>query len=142
MKLQLLSINTTNLKKITVSLVGNKVMAGFPSPADNFLEREIDLNEYMLQNKEATFLARVGGNSMQVCGIYENDIVVVDKSQTPKHNDVVIAVLNGEFTMKRFVKKQGKVLLVPENEDYATVEVSECNNFRVWGVVKFAIKHL
>ena len=88
------------------------VSAGFPSPADDYLDLPIDLNEYLVENSAATFYIRVSGNSMQDEGIDDGDLLVVDRSKTPKNNDVIIGVLNGEFTVKKIQKTKTKLFMV------------------------------
>lgn len=115
------------------------ISAGFPSPADDYIEEQLDLENHLVTNREATFFVRVKGLSMTGAGIYPNDILVVDRALEPKNRDVVIAALNGEFTVKRWVCHKGKYYLKPENPDFQTVEVGEHSEFLMWGVVTFVI---
>ena len=96
--------------KKEVPFIDTMVSAGFPSPADDYLDLPIDLNEYLVENSAATFYIRVSGNSMQDEGIDDGDLLVVDRSKTPKNNDVIIGVLNGEFTVKKFKKQKQNYL--------------------------------
>ena len=117
----------------------HSVAAGFPSPADDFLDRELDLNDYLISNKSATFYIRVRGDSMKNCGIFNNALLVVDRSVKPVDGDVVLAVIDGEFTCKRIRQEDGKTYLHPENEHYPDLLITEDMNFKVWGVVVSAI---
>ncbi|PLX41270.1 MAG: peptidase S24 [Deltaproteobacteria bacterium] len=120
-------------------LFAHGVKAGFPSPADDYLEGRISLDEYLIRNKEATFFLRVEGDSMEGEGIFDGDILVVDKSLTPEHGSVVIAVLEGEFTVKQFIRSGGGVLLRAANPKYADIMVGDEQALEVWGVVRWAI---
>ncbi|MFZ0255056.1 MAG: translesion error-prone DNA polymerase V autoproteolytic subunit [Gammaproteobacteria bacterium] len=119
-----------------------KVSAGFPSPADDFLERKIDLNEHLVRHPAATFFVRVAGDSMKNAGIFCGDILVVDRSLEAGDGSVVVAVLDGEFTVKRVLKTDGRIFLVPANEAYSPVEVTAEMDFTVWGVVTSVIHSL
>ena len=111
------------------------VSAGFPSPADDYLEEYLDVGTYLVQNPTTTFFVRVQGDSMVGASIHSGDILVVDRSLTAAHGSIVIAVLNGEFTVKRLYRKDGTVRLVPANKDYQPIAVREGDDFRLWGVV-------
>lgn len=115
------------------------VKAGFPSPAEDFLEQNLDLNEHLVQHPAATFFVRVDGDSMKGAGIHSGDILIVDRALEAANGKIVIAFINGEFTVKRFRKGAGKVFLDPENPQYQTIEVSPHSDFRVWGVVTYVI---
>jgi DNA polymerase V len=115
------------------------VPAGFPSPASDYIDKSIDLNEILIKNKVATFLVRALGDSMVEAGIFSGDILIVDKSITPANKNIVVAILNGEFTVKRFIKNGNKILLQPENKKYRNIEISEEDDFKIWGVVTFVI---
>jgi DNA polymerase V len=118
-----------------LDVCGWKVPAGFPSPAaDHTLER-IDLNKQLIRNKEATYIFRVKGDSMTGAGIYEGDALLVDRSMDPKHNNIVIAQLNNEFTVKRLYRRGGVVKLIAENPIYPPRLIKEEDDFIVWGVV-------
>jgi DNA polymerase V len=129
-------------QKQVVPLYGSLVPAGFPSPADDFLEKKIDLNEYMIRNQAATFLVRVSGDSMSGAGICDGDILVVDRSVSPRSQHIIVGALDGEFTVKRFIKEGKRLLLQPENPTYPTIEIKPEQDFTVWGVVTFAIHNL
>jgi DNA polymerase V len=115
------------------------VSAGFPSPADDYIEQELNLDELLIKNPEATFFVRVSGNSMIGAGMYTGDILIVDCSLEARPGDVVIAVLEGQFTVKRLIRKGGKYFLKPENPAYSLIELHEATEFRVWGVVTHVI---
>ena len=117
----------------------SRVAAGAPQPADDYVEKALDLNEYCMPNRAASFFLRVSGHSMTGAGIHDGDILVVDRSITPKSGNVVIAVLDEELTVKRMVRKSGKVLLAPENPEYPAITVAPEQDFSVWGVVTFVV---
>lgn len=119
-----------------------KVPAGFPSPAADHTQKRIDLNEHLIRNKEATFLFRVRGDSMTGVGIYEGDTLLVDRSVEPKHNHIVLAVLNNEFTFKRLYRRGGVVKLVAENPIYPTLAIKPEEELTIWGVVTFNLHKL
>lgn len=118
------------------------ISAGFPSPADDYIDHKLDLNEYLVRNEPSTFLLRVSGNSMVNAGIHHGDILVVDRSVEPIDGKIIIGIIDGEFTVKRILKKGKKIFLQPENEDFALIEVTEEMEFKIWGVVTFAIHKL
>ena len=117
----------------------SKVAAGFPSPADNYVDKKLDLNEHLISNKAATFFLIAKGDSMVDAGIYDGDLLIVDRSISGTNGKVVIAILDGEFTVKRLRSEKGSLYLDPENEKYASIEIKEGNDFKVWGVVTYVI---
>ena len=119
-----------------------KVPAGFPSPAADHTQERVDLNKELIRNKDATYLFRVKGDSMTGAGIYEGDTLVVDRSVTPKHNHIVLALLNNEFTVKRLYRRGGVVKLVAENNIYPVRLIKEEDDFVVWGVVTLNLHKL
>lgn len=120
-----------------------KVPAGFPSPADDYVERRLDLNEHLVRHREATFFARVQGDSMTGAGIHDGDLLVVDRALEPVSGKVVVAVLDGELTVKRLaVAADGHVSLLPENPAYPELVVKDGMNFEIWGVVTNVIHAL
>lgn len=123
-------------------LYRSTISAGFPSPADDFIDRRLDLNGYLIKHPSATFFVRVNGNSMIGCGISSGDLLIVDRSLEPKDNSVIVAFLNGEFTVKRIRMKGKKISLVPENTQYKPIQISEDMDFQVWGIVICVIKKL
>jgi DNA polymerase V len=125
-----------------LDMCGWKVPAGFPSPAADHTHKRIDLNDHLIRNKEATFLFRVKGDSMSGIGIYEGDTLVVDRSAEPKHNSIVLAILNNEFTVKRLYRRGGVVKLVAENPIYPPRVIKPEEELTVWGVVTFNLHKL
>ncbi len=118
------------------------ISAGFPSPADDFRETRISLDEELIVNKEATFFARVSGQSMIGAGLDDNDLLVIDRSLEPEHNKIAVCFLDGEFTVKRLKVKNGEVWLQPENPNYPIIKITEENNFVIWGIVTSVIKRV
>lgn len=125
-----------------IPLAESGVHAGFPSPADDFLEGSLDLNSLVIRHPEATFFARVEGDSMKDEGIVEGDILVVDKSIEPYDGCLAVAFVDGEFTLKRVRMEPDKILLVPANPKYKVIEISPENEFAVWGVVNWVLKNV
>ncbi len=123
-------------------LYSSKVSAGFPSPADDNLEKSLDLNSYLIKRPAATFFVRVNGDSMINAGINDNDILVVDRSIKPSHGKVIIAVLDGQMTVKRLYKRSGKIILMPENDLYKPIEILDDMNMEIWGVVTSSVHFL
>jgi len=123
-------------------LYGSKVAAGFPSPADDYLDQALDLNEYLIRNQASTFFLTVEGNSMVGAGIFDGDLLIVDRSVKPINDKIIIAVLNGETTVKRLKFDNGTVWLMPENPDYKALEISFEMDFKIWGVVTNVIHKL
>ncbi|WP_353483753.1 translesion error-prone DNA polymerase V autoproteolytic subunit [Haliscomenobacter sp.] len=111
------------------------VSAGFPSPADDYVEEKLSLDRYLIKNPASTFFLRVSGTSMTGAGIYPNDILIVDRSLEPKNKDVVIALIDGELTVKRFIKANNKFYLKPENPDFKPIEIPQDREFMIWGVI-------
>lgn len=116
------------------------VSAGFPSPADDYIVDRIDITDYLIGNAEGTFVLQIAGDSMTGAGLAPGDRILVDKTLEPRSGDVVIAVLNGEFTVKRWVVRQGRYYIEPANPAYPVIDVSEEPDFRIWGVVTRSIK--
>ena len=116
-----------------------RVPAGFPSPADDYIENTLDLNDFLIEHPAATFFVRVTGDSMTGAGINSGDILIVDRALTPRSGSIVVAILNGEFTVKRLSCVNGKIFLLPENPAYDPIEITEGSGFEVWGVVAHVI---
>ena len=116
------------------------IRAGFPSPAQDYMELSIDLNKELIKNPSSTFYGRVVGNSMQDENIVEGDILVIDKSLELVDGDIAVCFVDGEFTVKRVKLEKDAAYLVPSNPDYPTIKVTEDNEFLVWGVVTYTIK--
>ncbi|MFB0552557.1 MAG: LexA family protein [Phycisphaerae bacterium] len=128
--------------KYRQSLFEAVVPAGFPSPAADYEEDKLDLNRYLIKNPAATFFVRVTGDSMMGAGIHSGDLLVVDRSLEPKDKSVVIAVIDGELTVKRIRIGNKRITLEPENENYSVQQISEDTGFEVWGVVTSVIHAL
>jgi DNA polymerase V len=118
------------------------ISAGFPSPADDFKETRISLDEELITNKEATFFAKVSGQSMIGAGLDDNDLLVIDRSIPPTNNKIAVCFLDGEFTVKRLRVEKDEVWLQPENPDYPIIKITEENNFVIWGIVTNVIKKI
>ncbi|MEC5218778.1 DNA polymerase V [Actimicrobium sp. GrIS 1.19] len=118
------------------------VPAGFPSPAADHTQKRIDLNEHLLLNKDATFLFRVTGESMRNIDIFDGDTILVDRSLTPRHGHIVLAIVDEEFTVKRLHQRDGVVRLLAENPAYASLEFKDGQELRVWGVVTCGLRKL
>ena len=130
------SVSTRNLQNLEIPYFATLVPAGFPSPAEDYEDVSLDLNSYLVRHPAATFFVRAQGDSMIGVGIYDGDMMIVDRAVTPCSGTVVIAVIYGEFTVKRLIKKQpGRVVLRPANDNYTDIVVSESSNFEIWGVV-------
>lgn len=115
------------------------VSAGFPSPAEDYMEKRLDLNDYLIRNPASTFFVRVTGESMMNAGIYSNDILVVDRSLEPKDNNIVIAIIDSELLVKRLSLRNNKVTLLAENPNYKPIQIRPEMDFEVWGVVTTVI---
>jgi len=115
------------------------VPAGFPSPAADFSEEELDLNQYLIRNPSATFFAFAEGDSMEGAGIFTDDILIIDRSVNVEPGKIIVAALDGELTVKRFIKRGGKYFLKSENPRYKEIELNEESNFFVWGVVIYTV---
>jgi DNA polymerase V len=122
----------TNIK---LPLFIAKISAGFPSPAEDYIDRTLDLNEHLIKHPAATFFVRVEGSSMINAGIHTGDILIVDRALEPSDGKIIIAVINGEMTVKRIKKKSEKLFLMPENDEFKPFEITESSEFQVWGVV-------
>ena len=129
-------------QSIELPYYDTKVQAGFPSPAEDHLEQRLDLNTLVIDNPSATFFVRVAGESMREIGITDGDILVVDRSIENWENRIVVAVIDSEFTIKRFTKRNGTVVLKAENPDYPPIKITEEMDFSVWGVVCWTLKKL
>lgn len=116
------------------------ISAGFPSPADDFIELSIDLNKQLIKNKDTTFFAKVKSHSMKNAGIFDGDLLIIDKSLEPQNNKIAICQIDGEFTVKRIKIEKGVVWLIAENEEYAPIKVTPENDFIIWGIVTNSIK--
>ncbi|MCR9192163.1 MAG: translesion error-prone DNA polymerase V autoproteolytic subunit [Gammaproteobacteria bacterium] len=124
---------------VAIPLYANKVSAGFPSPADDYIECKLDLNTHLIKHPAATFLLKVSGDSMQNASIHSGDMLIVDKSLEPTDGKIVIAAIDGELTVKRLQKTKTKLQLVPENPDYPVIDITEEQDVVIWGVVVHVI---
>jgi len=120
---------------LELPLAESDIKAGFPSPADDFMEDALDLNQHLIDHPSATFFVRVSGDSMVDAGIHDGDILIVDRALEPSDGKIVIAVLDGQLSVKRLRKQNGKVSLEPENDAYGPLEITEENDLRIWGIV-------
>jgi len=116
------------------------IKAGFPSPADDFIEVPLDLNKALIKNPSATFFARVSGNSMEDANISDGDLLIIDRSIMPQDGKIAVCFIDGEFTVKRLQFKGDECFLLPANEKYKPIKVTRENEFIIWGIVTHVIK--
>ena len=128
--------------KLLIPLVQETISAGFPSPAEDYIELGIDLNKYLIKNPISTFFLRVSGNSMNNAGIYNNDLLIIDRSINPNPGHIVVALLDGEFTLKRLIKKQDTYYLKADKENYPAINLYEYIDIQIWGVAIYSIHEL
>jgi DNA polymerase V len=137
------TVNLTILKPETESnapvQVEGFVTAGFPSPANDYLEKELNFNELFVRNPSSTFFVEVSGNSMVDAGIHNGDILVVDRSIDPYDDSIVVCFIDGEFTVKKVNKIDGEYYLIPQNPAFKPIRIVEGSDFRLWGIVTFVI---
>lgn len=126
-------------KQFTQQQVRTADATGFGAAADDYAERGIDLNEQLIRNKPATFFFKMKGDAMQEAGIFEGDVLIVDRSVKLANGKIIVAVLNGELLVRRFHKNFTSAFLVPENPRYKPINLAEFTDFRIWGVVVHAI---
>lgn len=131
-----------NAKNMHLPLFAHRVPAGFPSPADDYIERTLDLNEHLIDHPSATFFVRVTGCSMEGAGIHDGDLLVVDRALEPVHGRIVIAAIDGELTVKRLRIGQEGIWLEPENPAYSALQIVEGLDCVIWGVVRHVIHAL
>ena len=131
---QILSFIDSN-QSYQLPLYGSKVSAGFPSPADDYIEARLNLNELLVKHPAATFFLRVSGDSMIGAGIHDGDILIVDKSLSPAIGKIVIAAIDGQLTVKRLAQEGKQLYLAAENPAYPAIEIHELNETIIWGVV-------
>lgn len=125
--------------KLEINFAGFSVPAGFPSPAEEYLEPKLDLNEFLIKHPSATFFVRVQGDSMTGAGIFNGDILIVDRALDPKEGDIAVCVIDGEFTVKRLQIINDEIFLAPENGEYKPIKVTTFQDFQVWGIVTYVI---
>ena len=123
-------------------LAGERVAAGFPSPADDYVDVGIDLNDQLIRHPTSTFFLRVSGDSMNGAGIHDGDLLVVDRSLDPRPGRVVVAVLDGGFTLKRLTRHQGRLRLEAANPSYPPLDLQSCDDAQIWGVAIHVIHSL
>lgn len=128
--------------KLKLPFVSNGISAGFPSPADDFLDINIDLNKHLIKNPSTTFYGRVKGDSLKDAGIHDGDLLIVDKSLEPINGKIAVCFIDGEFTVKRIKIEKDIVWLIAENKDYSPIKVTKDNDFVIWGIVINVIKYL
>lgn len=136
--LEFYSANTES--SITLPLIDGGIAAGFPSPAQDYIDLKIDLNKELIDNPSSTFYARVKGSSMIDAGISDGDILVIDKSLEPRNGDTAVCYIDGEFTIKFIKIEPDAVFLIPANPDFIPIKVTDNNNFCIWGIVTYSIK--
>jgi len=132
------SANTTT--ELSLPMVDGGIAAGFPSPAQDYIDLKIDLNKELIANPSSTFYGRVKGPSMKDAGIEDGDILVIDKSLEPRDGDTAVCFIDGEFTLKYIRIEPDAVYLIPANANFKPIKVTEDNNFCIWGVVTYSIK--
>ncbi len=129
-----------NPAALPLPLYTSRIAAGFPSPADDHLEAPLDLNAHLVKHPAATFVVKVDGDSMTGAGIYNGDLLVVDRSLDAKSGHIVVAVVNGEMTVKRLLIDRKRIRLAPENPAYRPIEIREGADLVIWGVVAHVIR--
>ncbi|MFL0354786.1 LexA family protein [Xanthomarina sp. GH4-25] len=128
--------------ELELPYVVNGISAGFPSPADDFLDINIDLNKHLIKNPSTTFYGRVKGDSMNDAGIHDGDLLIIDKSLEPTNNKIAVCFIDGEFTVKRIKIEKDIVWLIAENKNYPPIKVTKDNDLVIWGIVTTVIKQL
>ena len=128
--------------ELELPYVVNGISAGFPSPADDFLDINIDLNKHLIKNPSTTFYGRVKGDSIKDAGIHDGDLLIIDKSLEPTNNKIAVCFIDGEFTVKRIRIEKNCVWLIAENQNYKPIQVTKDNDFIIWGIVTNVIKRL
>ena len=136
-KLKIYSVSTDTELQLPLM---EGVSAGFPSPAEDFLDNKIDLNKHLIKNEATTFIAVTDGYSMKGAGIGNKDLLIIDKSLEPKDGKIAVCVIDGEFVLKRLKVDKDGVWLMPENEKFKPLLVTEHNNFEIWGIVTYSIQ--
>ncbi|MFL2608136.1 MAG: LexA family protein [Flavobacteriaceae bacterium] len=137
-----LNFFTPSHGRLEAVLINAGISAGFPSPAGDFKQERISLDKELIKNKEATFFARVSGESMINAGLEDGDLIVIDRSLEPTNNKIAVCFIDGEFTVKRLQVKKNKIWLKPENTNYKAIEVNDDNELIIWGIVTNVIKKL
>ncbi|MCQ2264775.1 MAG: translesion error-prone DNA polymerase V autoproteolytic subunit [Bacteroidales bacterium] len=135
-------VPVSNATELSIPFIENTISAGFPSPAEDYLESGIDLNKELIRHPSTTFFGRVKGDSMSGAGIFEGDILVIDKSIDAKDDDIAVCFIDGEFTLKRIKKDKNAVWLVPANDKYKPIKVTADNDFLIWGIVTSIVRKI
>ncbi|MBP9846623.1 MAG: translesion error-prone DNA polymerase V autoproteolytic subunit [Saprospiraceae bacterium] len=126
--------------RMRIPLATEKISAGFPSPAQDYVEKTLDMNEHLIKNEAATFVVKVASLSMRDVGIEIDDEILVDRSIEAKHEDIVVALVDNEFTVKRLMIDEDECWLKAENPEYEDIHLKDCQEMLIWGVVTFVIK--
>jgi DNA polymerase V len=126
----------------SLPLYSHRVPAGFPSPADDYVEGKLDLNDYIVEHEASTFYVRIQGHSMTGAGMLDGDVIAVDRSLEPRHGDIVLAVIDGELTVKQLHKQNGQVRLVAHNPEFKPIVILDSQELAVWGVVTGVVRKL
>lgn len=134
--------NLETIEDFKIPLFNGGISAGFPSPAQDFLDESIDLNKELINNSAATFYGKVKGDSMIDAGINNGDLLIIDKSLEPSNNKIAVCYLDGEFTVKRLKIEKKSILLMAENKNYKPIKITEDNEFLIWGIVTYVIKNV
>ncbi|MBF0563193.1 MAG: translesion error-prone DNA polymerase V autoproteolytic subunit [Alphaproteobacteria bacterium] len=129
-----------NPSRLELVLFSNGVPAGFPSPAEDHVDRRLDLNDHVVKRPAATFYARAEGESMRNIGIFHGDLLVVDRSITPEPGDVIVATIDGGLAVKRLVNRNNTWFLAPENSEYPAFAVNSDEGIQIWGVVTYSLR--
>ena len=125
--------------QLELPLAGTAVSAGWPSPAEEYIEIALDLNKELIKHPAATFYARVKGSSMIDAGIADGDLLIIDKALEPKDGDIAVCFIDGEFTLKRLALKEDGIYLMPANAEFKPIKITEENDFLVWGMLAYII---
>ena len=136
------SFSKENPSTRIIPFANETISAGFPSPAEEYIEPGIDLNKYLIRNPVSTFFLRVSGNSMNNAGIYNNDLLIIDRSINPHPGHIVVALLDGEFTLKRLIKEKNNYYLKAEKENYPSINLYDYQDIQIWGVAIYSIHEL
>jgi DNA polymerase V len=128
------------VSQMELKYIGQQISAGFPSPAEDYLEPMLDLNRTLIKNPSSTFYGRVKGLSMKDAGVDNGDLLVIDKALDFRHEALCVCFINGEFTLKKIKREKDKIWLIPANQEYQPLEVPEDADFMVWGIVTYIIK--
>lgn len=135
-------IQAVNDCQLELPYISSGIRAGFPSPAMDFVDLSIDLNRHLIRHPSSTFYARVKGDSMRDAGINDGDLLIIDKSLNPHNNNIAVCYVDGEFTLKRLLVEKNTCWLMPENDQYPPIQISEDNDFFVWGILTYVIKKI